>query len=632
MLVFICAYNWRNLLPSVEVPGIGFIDANGFAEEQTMQRILAAIQNLGEAQRGVGTSGVMSLDAISARAAQNVKSLGDAGNIASKETIAAGQGVSSAAREMARANQRYAAALGATSKVMSSAAQGPLDMIEAIGGAVKKGLDGVFNKMATANSVFINALGAVGDGASTIAAFIGGTLIGDMNKMSKSFEVAQKSGALFGGSMLNYRNSVLAAGLTMDQYNNILTKSGEDMSKFSGTTLTGAQEFARQNSNLIRTQGQDLLRLGLSFEDMGSRTAEFLASLTESGMSIDAFKYDTNSLSQAIKAQVVTQKALTAINGTTLEQEREKMRQQRKDAQLNAVMMGLNDAQRKSIQELSAQFPQASQFIKEFVAFGQPVSREANMQASMMGATTDAIADTLRAIEGGADPKSSIAALKSMSDNSAAIANETAAMADLVKLGVAGSTNSFVKMAEQNFQQQFELSNKLRAGVVENVLAEFDKAGTGFANAADKFTTNMNKLEENTQRVQVELGNLAAKLYGTDGINAIIGTTGDAIKHLGTLVSTVAGVVPGESGTATFSESIVGNAGDTRGSVRVGDALVGQDHSALIDQLMSVGDKLDNLIRQSKESAGETNGLISRMIDQSKRNTDSTNSTMQNFL
>ena len=58
-------------MPIVDVPGLGPVDASGFAEEQTMQRILAAIQNMNESTSGTG--GVMSLDAISARAAQNVR-------------------------------------------------------------------------------------------------------------------------------------------------------------------------------------------------------------------------------------------------------------------------------------------------------------------------------------------------------------------------------------------------------------------------------------------------------------------------------------------------------------------------------------------------------------------------------
>ena len=609
-------------MPIVDVPGLGPVDASGFAEEQTMQRILAAIQNMNESTSGTG--GVMSLDAISARAAQNVRELGVQSKSAGSSAIQNANGLNSASNAMQTAQMKYSRALSQAGQLTARASKGPMDAIEAIGSAIKGFSDAASAGMFAAGGKAGKAIGASLKVATEVLAFGFGALTGDMNKMGKSFRDAQAAGGLFGGSMTAYRNVVGAAGLTMEQYNGILQKSGEDVSKFAGGTLTGAQEFARQNSNLIRTQGQDLLRLGLNFEDMGSRTAEFLASLTESGQSIDMYAYNQDALSVAIRQQVVQQKALASINGTTLEQEREKMRQQRKDAQLNAVMMGMSDDQRKVVQQLSAQFPQATQFIKEFVAFGGAVSKEGLMQQTMMGATTDAIGNALTSIENGADPQATMKALEAMSKNSEAISSETAAMADLVKLGVAGATNSFVKMAEQNFQAQFELMNKANAGVIDNTLGELNSSMTNFSQGADKFTAAMGAIDSNFQRVTTGLGNLANAIYGTDGFAAALGVASDGIKQLGNGINfaTTTGQTMGvfaPTGTGAVQNRIPGSFNDTRPNITAENALPGGVDSPGMFEYTA--EKLESLLGVTGEGMGELLKSMSQVVDQSAKTT-----------
>jgi len=523
-------------LAIIEVPGIGPVQADGFAEEQTLQRVLAAIQLQTESQKTVQSGGIASLNAISARAAQNIKDLAEESRAGSGAVEQASQSIKDSQTAVAKANRRYSSYVDSQQKFLNSAAKGPLDLLETAGSSIKGTIDNVLDGVIKSGGGFSSILAGASKAVLGFTAILAGAIPGDLNKMAKSYYEVQSAGGLFAGSMLDFRAVALASGLTMEQFGNVIKKNAEDVSKFGGQSLAGAQAFVRQNADLIRNQGQELLRLGLSFEDMGSRTAEFMAMINESGQSLDQLGYDTASVSLATKQLVINQKALAAINGTTLEQEREKMRQQRKDAQLNAVMMGLTAQQRQGIQELSATFPQATQFIKEFVAFGGPVSKEALMQQSMMGATTDAIANTLNRIEAGADPTAAINALKEMSASSGAIAGETAAMADLVKLGVAGSTNSFVQMAERNFQQQFELSNKLTAGVVDMTINELNESLTGFRHEADQFTSALTSMSTSAQAFTVALGSAALAAYQTTVGDEMIALADNAMAALSGVV------------------------------------------------------------------------------------------------
>ena len=480
-------------MPVIDIPGFGAVQADNFASEQTLNRLVDAVNNM-----NLGTGGVQSIFAAvagdSKRAARDLKQLGAAAD----STKGSMEGQASAAEALTRRNMQASNSFASFSRKMSSVSfESPITAFKA---GLEKITDAVGDNAGKITAGFTGlgaliggipgaaagaALGTLFTASTTVAGVLGGVLLGDLEKMSLEFGKAQQSGALFGNSMLNFRNIASNSGLTMAQFSNVITKNSEAMSAFGGTTTQGAQEFARANSLLIRNHGQELRRIGVSYEEMGMRTADFIATLVESGVPIYENGVSTKDVARRTKELAVQQKTLAAINGTTIDQEKEKQRMQRKDAQMNAVLMGMNEKEREVVQQLAAQFPQATQFIKEFVAFGGPVTKEGNMQAAMMGTLTNELGNTITAVKGGQDVKGAIDSMKRLSEVSPAIQAETRAMADLVKLSIAGSTNSVVLMAEKNFNAQFELMNKTQSGVVKNVLEMLTPEFDGFKNAND---------------------------------------------------------------------------------------------------------------------------------------------------
>ena len=480
-------------MPVIDIPGFGAVQADNFASEQTLNRLVDAVNNMNQ-----GTGGVQSIFAAvagdSKRAARDLKQLGAAAD----RTKGSMDDQASAAEALTRRNMQASNSFASFSRKMSSVSfESPITAFRA---GLEKITDAVGDNAGKITAGFTGlgaliggipgaaagaALGTLFTASTTVAGVLGGVLLGDLEKMSLEFGKAQQSGALFGNSMLNFRNIASNSGLTMAQFSNVITKNSEAMSAFGGTTTQGAQEFARANSLLIRNHGQELRRIGVSYEEMGMRTADFIATLVESGVPIYENGVATEDVARRTKELAVQQKTLAAINGTTIDQEKEKQRMQRKDAQMNAVLMGMNEKEREVVQQLAAQFPQATQFIKEFVAFGGPVTKEGNMQAAMMGTLTNELGNTITAVKGGQDVKGAIDSMKRLSEVSPAIQAETRAMADLVKLSIAGSTNSVVLMAEKNFNAQFELMNKTQSGVVKNVLEMLTPEFDGFKNAND---------------------------------------------------------------------------------------------------------------------------------------------------
>jgi len=521
-------------LPVIDVPGFGQVQADNFASEQTLQRLVEAVNN-----QTAGPGGIQSIFASvagdSKRASADLKRMGSAASTSSRATDEASQsvaGLGRSSRGVMAAFSSYATSLSnvnieAPAGALTSAFNKVSDMIDVAGKGGAVAIGAAFGPVAGIITAFGSAV------ASYAVAGLG-VAMGDLDKMGTQYRKAANNGALFGQSMLNFRTFAHTSGLTMEQFGNVLEKNRERVSVFGMATTEGANQFSLANSRVIRDYGDSFQRMGMTFEDIGNNTADYLAAIAEGTPGVYNTAVSMADVTKGAYDLAVQQKALAAINGTTIEQEKEKMRMQRKDAQMNAVLLGMSQKEREAVQALSAQFPQATQFIKEFVAFGGPVTKEGNMQAAMMGTLTTEIGNTITAVKGGQDLKASLETLKNVASSSGAIIAETEAMADLVKLGVAGSTNSFVQMAEKNFQTQFELMNKVNSGVVDNVLAELNVTAGGaigdFKKAIDPAAQAANQLTRAFQEGFTSISSLLDAFYRSSAGQNILNTVANTIS------------------------------------------------------------------------------------------------------
>lgn len=559
--MILCVYLYTHIigdffLPSIEVPGIGYIDANGFAEEQTMQRILAAIQR----QNGDdGGPGLGTLASGANKAGSALTGVASAGRSASAGLDDASKGINRSSQEVIIAQQRYARSVRDLQGISRAAAQGPLDTIMAAGGALKEGI--------TKEGGILDILGEKG-GALARAGIDGvalalGVVAGDINEMGKQYRQAQQTGALLGGDMIAFRTAAITSGLSMQEFNNILSKQGSDFARFAGQTRVGALEFMRQNADLINTQGQDLLRLGLSFEDMGSRTAEFLGQLTLAGESIDNFRYDTGSLSLAIRQQVVQQKALAAINGTTLEQERDKQRAARQDMVLQASLNGLNAKNKDEINALVAAYPQIATAIKEIAVFGSVTTEAGAMQMMANQGLTNTLEPLVRQLgmAGGNIEYVGNAALQAqrlVDQNRGAIAGDVAMQQEISQLAMLGANSKFISAGVDSVEKGFEYNMKVLGGVITNTLKELNEPLTNFGTVAGKTTQTLNRMDLGLRDITNRIAGMATAMYSTDIFAAGMQSTASA-----TLGNARAGLALGEKTISTVfgTEPRIGSSG-----------------------------------------------------------------------
>ncbi len=584
--MILCVYLYTHIigdffLPSIEVPGIGYIDANGFAEEQTMQRILAAIQ--GQDGGGGGGAGMGTLAAGANKAGSSLRSLSSSGLQASGALSDASGAIKSSGNDIRAAQIRYARSLKDVQGMTRAAATGPLETINAMFGGLKNYVSGSGGLLDQLDGNVTSALGAVVKGLFDTAALIGGSLVGDLNAMGKEFREAQQAGALLGGDMVAFRTAAVTAGLSMTEFNSILKRQGNDFARFAGQTRVGALEFMRQNADLINTQGSDLLRLGLNFEDMGSRTAEFLGNLTLAGEGIDKFRYDTGSLSMAIRQQVVQQKALAAINGTTLEQERDKQRAARQDMVLQASLNGLNAKNKDEINNLVAAYPQIATAIKEIAVFGSVTTEAGAMQMMANQGLTNTLEPLVRSLGLAGDNmqyvgNATLQAQRLVDQNRAAIAADVDMQSQVAQLALAGGQGRFIGATTESIEKGFEYNMKVLGDVVENVLGELNDDLTNFGTVAGKTTETLNNMDLAFRSLSTDFASTLIGLYNTDIAPALLQTLANTtIGVARTTLDTAQGAARLAGFEPTPGSAALGLAGNQNAPVNADAAFAGLD-------------------------------------------------------
>ena len=282
-------------MASADVPGIGTVFIDGVAEEATMQRILAAIQQQdsgGGAGPQVNAAGISQVNRGFINLARQSKSAGDSvsqgGDTAYQGMMKAGMAGRSFSQQLGRASGNlvrsfetasespfgFAKALTNVAGDLASSSRAAGAAMGVLGGAIVEDLMGDISLLGPSIGAAIGL--AVPGAVTTATAAIAGFIFEKLDATSKAFNTVAQSGAILGGDLMQFRLAAHSSNLTMAEFNGVMGKAGDSMSMFGGQTLRGAREFARSNQALTNEFSTPLLQMGYSFEDMGVATAEMM--------------------------------------------------------------------------------------------------------------------------------------------------------------------------------------------------------------------------------------------------------------------------------------------------------------------------------------------------------------------
>ena len=329
----------RDLAVTVDIPGVGTVNAENAAQDSTLNAILGAINAQSKGGSG-GSAKSGGFAAANQKAQQTAGGLGVlSGAVAntSKSVDNAGNAASNAGNNFKAAGKSVFSSFS-TLATQSSSTGGMLRGIGETIGKVGSAMGGALGKLGPAGRLL--------GGGIAIAAGALGVLSGVLGRNIEQFEKVSSSGASFGNSLMKFRLISNEAGLSTEMLANVVQKAGEQLAAFGGMTEQGGQQFAKSNKMLRNEYGEIMLRMGIGFTEQGSLLAEFMGNLAAGGEDLSSMP--TDELTKSFMTLTTQQKMMAAYNGTSLEQERQKIKAMREDAALQAALLDLSPKQREA--------------------------------------------------------------------------------------------------------------------------------------------------------------------------------------------------------------------------------------------------------------------------------------------
>lgn len=364
---------------TIDIPGVGNVEAKNAATESTLREILKVMQGVQKnttggpgagagaatAQGGGGGGGVMS-------------SLQKSAAGAGKALAVAGKGLSGIGTIAGGLGKGLGMAAGAVTKV-------------ATGGIM---VAKMFGQVAESSANLVQDLSNVGDSLTAAAGtlrnipIVGGilsTVLGAVaaaaEKSATAYKAAAASGASFGGSMQSFSRSASEAGMTMEQFGQLIGKNGEGMLAFGSTTEEGAKRFS-QVSKALRSTSSELYALGFGTAEINQGLASYGKLMRMQGLQ----GTQTNSqLAAGAKSYLKEMDLLAKATGQERAQVEDRMARMAQDAQFQASMAGLNKDVRDSFLAVTTGLPKGlDDFAKDIMATGTATTEENQKLMAMM--------------------------------------------------------------------------------------------------------------------------------------------------------------------------------------------------------------------------------------------------------
>ena len=567
-------------MPSVDIPGIGTVFADGFAQESTLQSLL---QVMSQQQSGGGSDPTAVLKSQSSSAARAIASLGsqtkDAGNNVNEGGNSAYQGLTAAGR----GGRNFSDSIGKAStnlfRSFETASTAPFAMAKGITNAVAElakdstkfsklvaggAIGAAIGKFSTDLTGLSDGMGALGGGilgavapglvVGTTAA-VAGFLFDKLNATSAAFDSVQSGGAILGGSLIEFRQAAHNGYLTMGEFTNVMKNNGEAMASFGGQTAVGAKEFSKANRALAGgDMGRQLKQMGFSFEDMGGTTADMMEQFSLSGISFDQLAVRTAEVAKASFNQARQQKILSALTGRSIEAQKQAEKAQRKDAQVQASLARMGPEQRKQTEQLISAFPHLKDAILDQVTFGGAVSKEAMMQMSQFPNAVKSVQGAVDGIKDGSGV--AVDAFTEQAKNSAAIREEYLNAADTVATLGRFTSNAFVQSAEAMIVPQQEMMAKAINDTVSKVVTDMQSIAAG-GDAATKALIEQQKAQ---RELGMALSQTTTKLLSeSDGLIASVTTLTKGATFIVDKVNQGIGAPTAGSNTVAPGQTRTGN-------------------------------------------------------------------------
>ena len=433
---------------TIDIPGIGSVEAKNAASESTLRELLKAMQAVQKNTAGKGGKG----------------GAGGKNNEEPEDT---------ATPQLTKLGQSFAAAskiVGGFTAVLDSVT-GVLGNFANVGDSLEQA--------AAQIPIFGKSLGVVASAAV---------------KTNDALLEASRSGAGFGGSITQFAGAASAAGMTLDKFGALIAQNGQGMLGFGGTTEEGAKRFS-QVSKALRTTSGDLYALGFSTAEINQGLASYGALMRTQGLQ---GKQSNEQMVNGAKTYLKELDAMAKITGEERGAKEKQMQDLARDAQFQASMAGQSAEARQSFLTTVGKIPGPLQgFVKDFLATGTLTTEETQRIGAMMGG------DVMRELQSMRNKMQSGAALSAEEQDRLGIIMKRAAEQQLKNAGtsLAGATEMHGATAAMASALQ------INEGAVKKSAEEQRAAALESSGFNKKMQESQQRLAEFSNGFQIALAN-----------------------------------------------------------------------------------------------------------------------------
>jgi hypothetical protein len=238
---------------TIDIPGIGNVEAKNAATEATLREILKAIQGVQKntSGKGVGPGGSGGGGPSDGGADGTEEKKEQEKRIGLGDRLGRGMGI-----------------LTGKIKDLTTESVNLIDDLANVG-------DSLTSAASTMKNIPV---------AGTFLAGIFGSVAQAAESTVGAFQQATASGATFGGSINQFAKSASAAGMVMADFANLISQNGEAMRLLGGTTEGGAQRFAQLSKTMRQSPFMsELNNLGYSTKDVNEGMAGYIKYLGQTG-------------------------------------------------------------------------------------------------------------------------------------------------------------------------------------------------------------------------------------------------------------------------------------------------------------------------------------------------------------
>ena len=476
-----------------------------------------------------------------------------------KDLLGATKDVVSALTQTGSDTKMFTSIFGAMSKVVTAGATGIGNVFSGLGGVVG-GL--VQIKFPLLGRMITSITGILGSAFGALAQVAGTVVTGALNILAESVESYIKSfnrmntaGAAFAGGMGEMIRTANNAGLTIEQFSNVLSKNAEAIAN-SGLGMT---DGARKLSKAMSTGGAELQRqlfnLGYNVEEQGGLFAETMKMMTSTA---GPLKATDREVAEQTKKYAENLRFLSAITG---EDGKKRMAETRKNLDnllMQRKLQEMGGTQLATFQNaLSRVPPELQRMLIQQSEYGTIFSQDLAIMKNQSPALQNFIAELTDAFKTGTlDQEQVNAALQKYAPGMKKELPQSLALA----IAAYKDNSSVAGQAANAMSNVLKVLQPIPENINE-VQQNLEKAAQ--ADKADPITNLMTTIQEQAQSLRVLVESEIAGLLTKFG-NALadnVTTIADGIKRLAeafasldlntilsTLKDTLGALIPGFSG------------------------------------------------------------------------------------